>query len=136
MSDASQDTSIQARCVGDAAIIYASDYLNKLSGERIERECKRQLESGRRALIINFKDTELVNSIGVSILVGVIDAAEQNTARLIFSDVNNHTAELFQMLGLTRHVSLAASEDEALSLVSEANLECGPDRSGAPLLKR
>ena len=119
MSETSRETAVQARCVGDAAIIYASDYLNKLSGERIERECKRQLESGRRALIINFRDTELVNSIGVSILVGVIDAAQQNTAQLIFSDVNNHTAELFQMLGLTRHVSLATNEDEALSLVSE-----------------
>src|SRR6476620_12083995 len=118
MTDTTGATPIQARCVGDAAIIYASDYLNKLSGERIERECKRQLESGRRALIINFRDTELVNSIGVSILVGVIDAAEQNTARLIFSDVNDHTAELFQMLGLTRHVSLASNEDEALSLIS------------------
>ena len=120
MSETSRETAVQARCVGNAAIIYASDYLNKLSGERIERECKRQLESGRRALIINFRDTELVNSIGVSILVGVIDAAQQNTAQLIFSDVNNHTAELFQMLGLTRHVSLATNEDEALSLVSEA----------------
>jgi len=120
MADLNQDTSVQARRVGDAAIIYASDYLNKLSGERIERECKRQLESGRRALIINFRDTELVNSIGVSILVGVIDAAEQTTAQLIFSDVNDHTAELFQMLGLTRHVSLASTEDEALLLVSEA----------------
>jgi anti-anti-sigma factor len=118
MSDLGQNSSIEARRVGDAAIIYASDYLNKLSGERIERECKRQLESGRRALIINFRDTELVNSIGVSILVGVIDAAEQNTAQLIFSEMNNHTTELFQMLGLTRHVSFAASEDEALSLVS------------------
>jgi anti-anti-sigma factor len=120
MSETSRETAVEARCVGDAAIIYASDYLNKLSGEKIERECKRQLESGRRALIINFRDTELVNSIGVSILVGVIDAAQQNTAQLIFSDVNNHTAELFQMLGLTRHVSLATNEDEALSLVSEA----------------
>src|ERR1044072_4465233 len=118
MSDVTQDSSVQARCVGDAAIIYASDYLNKLSGERIERECKRRLESGCRTLIINFRDTELVNSIGVSILVGVIDAAEQNTARLIFSDVNSHTANLFEMLVLTRHVSLATSEEEALSMVS------------------
>src|SRR5213082_2424202 len=115
-----RDTTVQARRVGEAAIIYASDYLNKLSGERIERECKRQLESGSRALVINFRDTELVNSIGVSILVGVIDAAEQSTARLIFSDVNNHTANLFEMLGLTRHVSLATNEEEALLLVSEA----------------
>ena len=109
---------MQARCVGETAIIYASDYLNKLSGERIERECKRQLELGRRALVINFRDTELVNSIGVSILMGVIDAAEQSHAQLIFSDVNSHNARLFEMLGLTRHVSVVTDEDEALALIT------------------
>jgi len=115
MADTTREIALEARSVGDAAIIYASDYLNKLSGERIERECKRRLESGCRTLIINFRDTELVNSIGVSILVGVIDAAEQSTARVIFSDVNNHSANLFEMLGLTRHVSIASNEEEALS---------------------
>ncbi|MDX6578218.1 MAG: hypothetical protein QOE96_4171 [Blastocatellia bacterium] len=117
MADTSGETPVQARCIGDTAIIYASDYLNKLSGERIERECKRQLESGCRALVINFRDTELVNSIGVSILMGVIDAAEQNQARLIFCDVNSHSAKLFEMLGLNRHVSIVTDETEALSLV-------------------
>jgi anti-anti-sigma factor len=118
MAETTGETPVQARCVGDTAIIYASDYLNKLSGERIERECKRQLESGCRALVINFRDTELVNSIGVSILMGVIEASEENHARLIFSEVNSHTANLFEMLGVTRHVSLVKDEDEALSLVS------------------
>ena len=117
MADTAAETPVQTRCIGDTAIIYASDYLNKLSGERIERECKRQLESGCRALVINFRDTELVNSIGVSILMGVIDAAEQNQARLIFSDVNSHTAQLFEMLGLTRHVSVVKDETEALALI-------------------
>lgn len=112
-----RETAVQTRRVGDASIIYASDYLNKLSGERIERECKRQLDSGSRALIINFRDTELVNSIGVSILVGVIDAAEQNTARLIFADVNDHTVDLFEMLGLTRYVQIAKDENEALAWI-------------------
>jgi anti-anti-sigma factor len=118
MADKTGETPVQARCIGDTAIIYASDYLNKLSGERIERECKRQLESGCRALVINFRDTELVNSIGVSILMGVIDASERNNARLIFSDVNGQTANLFELLGLTRHVSVAKDETEALSLIS------------------
>ena len=118
MADTTEPTALQARCVGETAIIYAGDYLNKLSGERIERECKRQLESGRRALVINFRDTELVNSIGVSILMGVIDVAEQSHAQLIFSDVNSHNAHLFEMLGLTRHVSLVTDEDEALALIA------------------
>ena len=99
--------SVRSHCVGTTAVIYASDYLNKLTGERIERKCKKQLDSGCRALVISFRDTELVNSIGVSILLGIIDIVEKNGAQLIFSDVNNQTAELFEMLGITRHVILA-----------------------------
>ena len=114
-------TPVQARCVGDTAIIYASDYLNKLTGERIERECKNQLEAGRQAVIINFRDTELVNSIGVSILMGVIDATEQSHARLIFCDVTTQSASLFEMLGLTKHVRIAADESEALSWIEPQN---------------
>lgn len=110
---------VHTRSVGDAAIVYASDYLNKLSGERIERECRLQLEAGCRALVINFKDTELVNSIGVSILLGVIDAAEDVGAQLVFSDVSTQAAELFEMLGLTRFVALAGSEEEALATLKE-----------------
>jgi anti-anti-sigma factor len=122
MADTAAEPLVQTRRIGETAIIYASDYLNKLSGERIERECKRQLESGSRALVINFRDTELVNSIGVSILLGVIDAAEQSAARLVFSDVNGHTANLFEMLGLTRHVTLVKDEEEALLLLdNQAN---------------
>jgi anti-anti-sigma factor len=110
---------VRSRCVGTTAVVYAGDYLNKLSGDRIERECKRQLDLGCRALVIDFRDTELVNSIGVSILLGVIDVAEKSGAHVIFSDVNTHTVQLFEMLGLTRHVSLARDEQEALSSLIE-----------------
>ena len=105
---------VRSHCVGTTAVVYASDYLNKLSGERIERECRRQLNCGCRALVIDFSDTKLVNSIGVSILLGIIDVAEKSGARIVFSDVNNQTVELFEMLGLTRHVALAKDEREAL----------------------
>lgn len=111
--------SIRSHCVGTTAIIYASDYLNKLAGERIERECKSRLDDGCRALVIDFSDTKLVNSIGISILLGIIDIAEKNSARIVFSDVNNQTVALFEMLGLTRHVALAKNEAEALSTLSD-----------------
>jgi anti-anti-sigma factor len=121
MTDTTGTTPIEARRIGDTAIIYASDYLNKLSGERIERECKRQLESGQRGVVINFRDTELVNSIGVSILMGVIDAAEQSQARLIFCEVNRQTASLFEMLGLAKHVQIAKDEAEAVAWIECEN---------------
>lgn len=109
---------VRTHTVGTTAIVYAADYLNKLTGERIERECKKQLDSGCRALVIDFSDTELVNSIGISILLGIIDIAEKSGAVVVFADVNSETSQLFEMLGLTRHVSFARNKQEAISHLS------------------
>jgi len=100
------NTDINVRTKGDIATVFASDYLNKITGEKIERECKRQIESGCSTLVVNFKDTEIVNSIGVSLLLGVIDAASEASAKVIFSEVNDDTIQLFEMLGLTKHVEM------------------------------
>ncbi|HEX8072877.1 MAG TPA: STAS domain-containing protein [Pyrinomonadaceae bacterium] len=104
---------------GEVAVVYAGDYVNKLSGQRIERECRLRLEGGCRALVINFSGTELVNSIGVSILIGVIDMAEARAARVVFTNLSRHTVQLFELLGLTRLVLLAESEEDALTTLEE-----------------
>ena len=101
------ETIIPVQTTSETATVFANDYLNKLSGEKIERECKRQLDAGAKTLVVNFAETEIVNSIGVSILLGVIDAASNAGAKVVFSDVNDDTIELFDMLGITGHVSLA-----------------------------
>ena len=97
---------LPVRTEGETATVFAGDYLNKLSGEKIERECRRRLEAGCKKLIVNFSETEIVNSIGISILLGVIDAANEANAKVVFSDINDDTIELFDMLGLTNHVTL------------------------------
>src|SRR5687768_13686172 len=104
---------------GEVAVVYAGDYVNKMSGQRIERECLTRMERGCRALVISFRDTELVNSIGVSILLGVIDTAERRGTRVAFSNVSVHTRTLFDLLGLTRLVVLADSEEAALATLEE-----------------
>ena len=100
------ESNIPVQTTGETATVFATDYLNKLAGEKIERECKRQLDAGCKTLVVNFKETEIVNSIGVSILLGVIDAAQNANANVVFSDVNDNTIELFEMLGLTNHVTM------------------------------
>lgn len=97
---------IPAQTSGETAVVFAGDYLNKLSGETIERECRRKLEAGAKKLVVNFSETEIINSIGVSILLGVIDAAKSVGAAVIFSDLKDETVELFEMLGLTNHVTM------------------------------
>ena len=91
----------------DRPVIKAGDYLNKLTGEHIEYECRRKLDAGAKEIVLDFGDTELVNSIGISILLGIADVAAARGAKIICSDVKEDTIELFDMLGVTKHVTLA-----------------------------
>ncbi len=118
MVDSHDRSPVRSERNGDIAVIYASDYLNKLSGERIERECRAHLGAGCRALVVDFKNTGLVNSIGVSIMLGVIDAAERAGAPVAFAGANEQAARTFEMLGLTRHARLAATVEEGRELLS------------------
>src|SRR4028118_2215380 len=119
MVDSHDRSPVRSARSGDVAVIYASDYLNRLSGERIERECRSHLNEGCRALVVDFKNTGLVNSMGVSIMLGVIGAAERARAPLVFSNVNAQAAQLFEILGLTLHAALAADEHAALQMLSD-----------------
>ena len=40
-------------------------------------------------------------------MLGVIDVASSSGATVVFSDVKDETVELFDMLGLTKHVTIA-----------------------------
>lgn len=100
-------SSVSAQPVTDRPVIKTGDYLNKLTGEQIEYECRRKLDAGAKEIVLDFGETELVNSIGISILLGIVDVAAERGARIICSDVREETVELFEMLGVTKHVTLA-----------------------------
>ena len=105
---------IRARLVGEAAVIYPGPYLNQLRGESIENQCQEFLAAGVKRIVINFAETELINSIGISILLGVIESVNGAEASLVLSNLNASNRELFEMLGLMSHVEMTDTEEEAL----------------------
>ena len=114
---------IRARLIEDAAVIYPGPYLNQLRGESIESQCQEFLETGVRRIVINFEETELINSIGVSILLGVIESVNRAKGALMLSNLNDSNRELFEMLGLMAHVEMVDTEEVALlKLGSEAEV--------------
>lgn len=103
---ATETLNASAAAASKKAVVEAGNYLNKFTGEQIERECRLKLKEGCDELVLNFSQTELVNSVGVSILLGIIDSASVTGARVVFSDVRQDTVELFDMLGVSKHVVL------------------------------
>jgi Ca-activated chloride channel family protein len=110
---------IKAKLVEDAAVIYPGPYLNQLRGESIESQCQELLATGIRRIVINFEETELINSIGISILLGVIESVNHAEGALMLSNLNASNRELFEMLGLMSHVEMADTEELALLKLRE-----------------
>lgn len=106
---------IKAKVLEGAAVIYPGQYLNQLKGESIESHCRQLLSEGVRRLVINFQETEFINSIGISILLGVIETVGEAEGTLLLSNMSSSNRELFEMLGLTSQVRIAETEEIALA---------------------
>ena len=110
---------IESKTIDGIGIIYPGPYLNQLRGERIEKVCHEMLAKGVRQMVINFEETELVNSIGISILLGVIEAINDANGKLILSNLSASNRELFDMLGLLSCLQVEATEEVALAKMRE-----------------
>jgi anti-anti-sigma factor len=87
-------------------VIRASSYLGGKTGEELEREFERSLGEGRRQFVIDFTDTEIINSIGISILIGIIERIMERKGSLSFSNLSQVNEEIFNMMGLLRYAPL------------------------------
>jgi anti-anti-sigma factor len=116
---------IKTKLIDGTAVLYPGPYLNQLRGERIEVRCKELLATGVRNLVINFEETELVNSIGISLLLSVFDVVEESSGNIVLSNLNNANRDLFDMLGILSSVELHESEDEALARLSRGEASRG-----------
>jgi len=95
-------------------VIYTDNYLNDIEGEKLEDKCDVFLNGGKRKIVIDFANTELVNSIGISILVGIMEKVKKRNGILFFSSLKKVNHDIFNMLGLTKHISIFQTEEEAI----------------------
>ncbi|MFH0924413.1 MAG: STAS domain-containing protein [bacterium] len=98
----------------DYAVIYTNGYLNDLGGEKIDEECSRLLEEGNKKIIINFKNSKIINSIGISILIGVIEKIQEKQGKLGFCNLTPVNKETFKMMGLTKFATSFELEEDAI----------------------
>ena len=98
---------------GERAIVRARGYLSRGGGEQLEAEIVRLLAAGRRQFVVNLRETDLINSVGVSILIGVIEQVRSLGGELAFSDLTPVNEEIFRIMGLHRHARLVRGDDEA-----------------------
>ena len=95
------------------AIIRTRGYLSRTAGEQLEQEIVRLLGGGVSRFIVNLHDTDLINSVGISILIGVIERVRRQGGDLAFSELTSVNEEIFRIMGLQRHARMLRSDSEA-----------------------
>ena len=99
---------LEAKEVEGNTVIFLDGYVNESGGELLEHECRALLEQGARALRLDFALASMINSIGISYLLDIIEGAQKGDARLEFARVPEHIVELFDLLGITSRVPVRA----------------------------
>ncbi|MBE9528572.1 MAG: STAS domain-containing protein [Proteobacteria bacterium] len=102
------------REVGDTVVLYPQNYINGIEGEKLEEVCGTFFEKGIKKFVIDFSETDIINSIGVSILIGIIEKIKESKGVVLFSGLNKVNLEVFRIVGLTKLIPSFATEADAL----------------------
>ena len=96
-------------------IIETDGYLNNEGGEAISAICYEKMSSGQIKFLINMAGTKVVNSIGVSILIEIIEKLQEVDGKIGYYNLAPIVSKTFNIMGLTKYSTVFASEEEAVS---------------------
>jgi len=99
---------------GDGAVLYTKGYINNVGGEEIANRSYELLDAGVTTLLLNLKETKIVNSIGISILIEIIEKMMEKGGRLGFCCLTPVIQKTFQIMGLAQYASIYADEESAI----------------------
>jgi anti-anti-sigma factor len=97
------------------AVVYTEGYINNQGGEEIARVAYKLFDEGYRALLLNLAGTKIVNSIGISILIEIIEKMLEIDGRLGFCCLTPTIEKTFHIMGLAQYARIFADEPAAVA---------------------
>ena len=101
----------QIEVVGDVLVIATEGYLNKDLGEDIQNAAQEHIENGIKKVLINLERSNIVNSIGASILIELIEELQRG---MDFCNLATIIEKTFKIMGLTKYCESYMNQAEAL----------------------
>ena len=102
----------------DLVVISTEGYLNKDLGESILVIAKEHIAEGFIKFLINLKDSNIVNSIGASIMIELIEELQDKDGELAFCSLAPIVEKTFTIMGLTKYRSTYESQEAALNAMA------------------
>lgn len=100
---------------GNCLVINTQGYINNVGGQKIVDEFNKHKENGVNNYIINLQESKIVNSIGISFLIEMIEKLNDTQGKLIFTNLDPTIEKTFTIMGLFQFAGKAATVDDAVS---------------------
>jgi anti-anti-sigma factor len=109
-----QGFSLASETKDGCLIITTSGYINNTGGEAILKEFSSHFDQGIRNVVINLAQSHVVNSIGMSFLIEIIDQLNESGGKLIFTHVDQAVDKMLSIMGLFGFAGKEKTVDDAL----------------------
>jgi len=103
---------------GRLAVIEVAGYINNEAGEAIAATARRLVEEGHRTLLFDLEATRIINSIGISLLLEVLEMLLEAGGVLAFCSLSPSIAKTFQIMGLSQYARIYESRTAALAALT------------------
>ena len=98
----------------DGAVLYTKGYINNVGGEEIANRAYELMDAGTKTLLLNLRETKIVNSIGISILIEIIEKMIEKGGQIAFCCLTPVIHKTFQIMGLANYAKIFTDEETAV----------------------
>lgn len=109
----SAEFSLESELIENTLVIKTDGYINNTGGEKIASEFAKH--NGITRLVLNLEKSKVVNSIGISHLIEIIEKLSQTDGKLIFTNLDPTIEKTFNIMGLFQFAEKADSVEAALN---------------------
>ncbi len=95
-------------------VLKTEGYINNDGGEKILQEFSKHMNVGINRVVLDLEKSKVVNSIGISYLIDMVEQLIQNNGKLFFTNLDPSIEKTLNIMGLFQFAEKADSVDSAL----------------------
>ncbi len=114
-----QELKLTSELKDDCLVITTSGYVNNTGGEKIADEFNKHFDGGTRKIILNLAESKVVNSIGISFLIEIIEKLNDTDGKLVFTNLDPAVEKTLTIMGLFNFAAKENSVDDAVAFFSK-----------------
>ena len=99
-------------------VISTYGYFNNIAGDAVLEVFNQKMESGNTKFLIDMADSKVVNSIGVSILIEIIEKLQAVDGKMAFTNLAGIVEKTFNIMGITKYCDVYESIEVGIEKLS------------------